>query len=207
MGSSSLPYLSFLLSFFPPFISTSPVSLSPPPPPPPLFLFSHKMFPRRLSVCLWPLLLPPSSLPPPLSFGQLDNHFVNTLNLKKKRRRNHGMKSRCGWSAAAASPPPPCVLHACLPACPLAFLRLAVKKSPSVSFTFYIVHNNAMPPPRKRTKKRNFCNDVTYSAIQSFVGRCRRRNRRRGASTPVRPVFVPISGRAPPPPWHDMMID
>ena len=49
----------------------------------------------------------PSSSPPPLSLGQLDNHFVNTLNLKKKkrrRRRNHGMKSRCGWSAFRSPP-------------------------------------------------------------------------------------------------------
>ena len=47
-----------------------------------------------------------------------------------------------------------------------------------------------------RQKKRNFCNDVTYSAIQqSFVGRRNRRRHRRDASTPVRLVFVLISGR------------
>ena len=87
---SSFPYLSFSLSFFLPSIhfyeSGSSVSVS-------------SFFPQDVPT---PIVCLPVAPPPPLSFGQLDNHFVNTLNLKKqkrRRRRNHGMKSRCGWSA------------------------------------------------------------------------------------------------------------
>ena len=90
---------------------------------------------------------------------------------------------------------------------PLPSCLLWKKKSPSVSFTFYIVHNNATPPPPHR-KKRNFIEDVTYSAVRSAVfwcppcpPRCER------ASTPVRLVFVPIPGRASSSSSHDMMID
>ena len=95
---------------------------------------------------------------------------------------------------------PPSALSPPLSYAPACFFTLE-KKSPSVSFTFYIVHNDATP----HGKKRNFIEDVTYSPLfvrQSFGGR----PPASAPVTPVRLVFVPIPGRASSS-SHDMMID